>query len=225
MLKVGSSGRWILQGIGAATLLGLVVRPGLVSSRIDAVLAAAWRTSGDLLVRRDLAALANGIEETRAGLARQRAGRDLLASRLAELEAHRRTIGLRRDRAVERLDRINAILDRLPDGDDRTALGLEGESQRERGQEALLAIVGLDASIRLLIDEMAGADRRIEEIQDRLVLLDGELARLRALDGARRLRRELTEADAIAPGRVDEFLSRPGRPIASLPVQAGFEAR
>jgi hypothetical protein len=216
--------RWLARAATQASVgLGVVclaAGPEAVRGRIDEAVVASWRAAGEALAHRDLAAMARGLDRTRVELRRARDRRDALARRLCDLEARRQAAGTRAERDRGLLRRITALLDRLPDGEDRAALRREASWSVRRGLDADREIAELSAAALLLSEEIARADRRIRATRDHVIAGESRLAVLRATDATRRLRRQLAGLDDAPPpweacaGRVTEIL----RPFDPAPA-------
>jgi len=175
----------------AATVVVMVAGPGAVSVRVWGTLVASWKAAGRALVNQDLAAMGRRIAADNDELARARAGRDALAARLRELAARREVAGPRADRARSVMARMSALMSRLPEGDERAALGREAERHLQLCLGAVVEVRSLDEAAGALAAEIDRADRRIEDTRARLDAAETTLAVLAAAEEARRLRRSL----------------------------------
>jgi chromosome segregation ATPase len=206
----------------AAGVIGLAVGPDVVRGRVRDVLVASWQAAGRELVRDGLAALASQLDGTHAELQRARARRATLARRLCDLEVRRETARTRVEQGRALLTRISSLLNRLPDGEDRAVLNREAGWHRQRSLAARGEVAQLDAATAILADEIARADHRIQEAQDRLSIRESELAWLQAAHDARQLRQELANVDDV-PRRGAAPTRRLAEALEPLDPRLSFE--
>jgi hypothetical protein len=193
----------------ATMVVVMVAGPRAVSDRVRGTLVASWKAAGGALVSQELAAMGRRIAADSDELARAQAGRDALEVRLCELAARREVTGPRADRARSVMVRMSALMSRLPEGDERAALGHEAERQLQLCLGADVEVRSLEEAARALAAEIDRADRLIESTRARLDAAETALAVLAAAEEARRLRRSLDalgEAPTAPRSRVAEIL-------------------
>ncbi len=125
--------------LALAIVIGIAVGPETVSKRIDEALAASWRTVGDHLANRELAAIASQLDRERHDFERIGALHNELDASLQSLRVRRRCVAAR--------------LDEKPPP-------AKGSSQRE--------LAHVDAAIALLRSAVARADSVLDEERDSL---------------------------------------------------------
>lgn len=189
-------GKWSRRGsrlVAAAGVVCLAVGPETIGKRIETSLVAGWKSLGRALADRDLANRTSDFNGARADLQRVQAQRDALAIRLGTIEMRRKAANARSEKEHELFERISMLLDRLPEGNDRTALQREAAWHQQRNLDANREIAQLDAATAALADEIAQVDRSLQTAHDRLHLRESELVLLRAADEARQLRQQLAD--------------------------------
>jgi hypothetical protein len=230
MRRIGSWMRGVFQLVAAAGIVCLAAGPEVVREKLEAVLASTWKVAGKAMVEHDLARMTSGLDTTRGELQHAQARRAALARWLSDLETRRQAARLRAEQVQELLERITSLLDRLPDGEERTDLEREVKWQRQRSLETSREIAQLDAAIDLLTDENVRAGRHIQATQDRLFVRESELALLRAAGEARQLRHELAGLGDIPPcweaqaGRVAGLLQPLDPRLVTKPMPTGHLA-
>lgn len=211
--------RWLMRRVpqlAVAIVVVMAAGPEAVRAKIHGALVATWRTMGAVLVDQDLAAMGRKLDTARDEVRHVEAERDALELRLRNLEARRRAAGPRAEQARAVLTRMTALLNRLPEGDERTDLSREADRYLRQCLAADFEVSQLDGATVAVAREVARANRLIEATQARLLAAETELAVLSAADETRRFRQALQPLGNTSPdsepraGRVAEILEAIG---------------
>lgn len=221
--------RWPLRAfsklVAAVILVGLSIGPDVVGNRMEAILVDSWNAAGGALLRHDLSRLDRGLDSARAELQTAKAGRDDLARCLYELETRRQAASKRFEQDCDLLERIHALLDRLPEGAERIELEREADSHLQRSLDTSRELEQLDAATLAVTEQLQTADRQIRAAQDRLSVRESELALLRASDEARKLRQDIARVGDVPTSwqtraRRADGLLQPLRPASAFDPSA-----
>jgi hypothetical protein len=175
----------------AAVAASLVTDPGAIPPRIGGALVHAWRNAGEALVSRELAGLAEILEQDRADLRHAENLRDALVMRLQALQARGCADGIALVPAGLKTDH-------------------PGESPRTDRE-----VVDFDTAIVALSAAIGRADRYIDSARLLIRARETDLDSLQALADSERARRDLTGLDGSMPrwesraARTAELLGTP----------------
>ncbi|MFO0952113.1 MAG: hypothetical protein U0835_13385 [Isosphaeraceae bacterium] len=179
-----------------AAALAALLGPEELCDRAGRFWAVSKKAAGEILSRHDLETSTRRLSDHRAALDRLRDRRAAMESRLKELKTRQAAAADRASRGRELLARMQSLLDRLPEGEDRESLQHEADTRLQQAWTASRESARLSAAARALAAELTETDHALQSAAETLASEEDELTLQRADVEASQLRADLAGVSA-----------------------------